>query len=303
MLESRHFENSARTRKSGRYEWTTDLRPIGIDGMLHYSLKRKENDPHEGEHKLELFDTGQKPYSAILDQIERTIEGPVDDLDIMRIDLCTDLYEVPMEWFLGNVRVKFKRRAHELGILKYDRIGKRGIQTITSGSRPNVVRFYDKKAELKDQLRKLNRKRSCGADELTLQSEYGISENATITRIERQFGGGRVPYQIDRIGKLVSLPDFDPFTNIVFRDHSGASIPTVTECGLYTWLVGTRLVELQNEMGEQQFHRFLSTHSEGNAARIRKTYRDFLMPRGEMVLNSEILYRKYRGSVEKQLAA
>ena len=303
MLESRHFENSSRTSKSGRYEWVTDLRAIGIDAMLHYSLKREENDPHEGEHKLELFDTGLKPYSGLVAQIERTIEGPIDDLDLMRIDLCTDLYEVPVEWFSTNVRVKYKRRAHEMGLVKYERIGQRGIQTITAGRRPNVVRFYDKKAELQHQLRKLNRKRSCDAEKLTLHSEFGISEHATITRVERQFGGGRIPYEIDSLGKLSGLPDFDPFTNVVFLKHSDASIPTVSECSLDMWLAGTRLRELQQEMGEQQFHRFLNSHSMGNAARYRKRYRDFLVARGDTVLNSLILFEKFRESVTKQLAA
>ena len=66
MLESRHFENSTRTMGSGRYEWVSDLRPVGIDALLHYSLKRKESDPHEGEHKLELLDTGTKTFSELL---------------------------------------------------------------------------------------------------------------------------------------------------------------------------------------------------------------------------------------------
>ena len=60
MLESRHFENSSRTMRSGRYAWVTDLGPVGIDALLHYGLKRQEDDPHEGERKLELLDTGTK---------------------------------------------------------------------------------------------------------------------------------------------------------------------------------------------------------------------------------------------------
>ena len=60
--------------------------------MLHYSLKRDENEPHEGEHKLELFRHGSEALSASLSaQIERTIEGPIDDLELMRIDLCADI--------------------------------------------------------------------------------------------------------------------------------------------------------------------------------------------------------------------
>ena len=65
MAESRHFKNSSRTMGSGRYEWVTNLCPVGIDALLHYSLKRKENDSHEGESKLELLDTGTKGYSDI----------------------------------------------------------------------------------------------------------------------------------------------------------------------------------------------------------------------------------------------
>ena len=147
---------------SGRYEWVSDLRPVGIDALLHYGLKRKEGDPHEGEHKLELLDTGTKSYSGIVAEIEGTVESAIDDLDVMRIDLCADLYEVPVEWFLPRVRVKFKRVAYEMGILKYQKIGKAGIQTITAGKRPNIVRIYDKVAEYSEQLRRLKRKTEQG---------------------------------------------------------------------------------------------------------------------------------------------
>jgi hypothetical protein len=66
MLEGRFFENSSRTMGSGRYAWVTNLGPVGIDALLHFGLKRPENDPHEGEHKLELLDTGTKTYSGLV---------------------------------------------------------------------------------------------------------------------------------------------------------------------------------------------------------------------------------------------
>jgi hypothetical protein len=50
--------------------------------------------------------------------------------------------------------------------------------------------------------------------EATLMSEFGVSEQATITRVERQFGGGRIPQVIDTFGELAKLPDFNPFTKI-----------------------------------------------------------------------------------------
>lgn len=302
-LESRHFKKSSRTLGSGRYEWVTDIRPVGIDALLHFGLKRDEGDPHEDEHKLELFDTGKKPHSALTSQVEDTIEGPIDDLDVMRIDLCADMGGVPVVWSLDKLRVKFKRIAHEIGLLKYQRIGKAGIQTISAGRRPNIVGVYDKVAEYKEQLRRMLRKRSRDGDNLTLEQEFGVSESAVITRIERQFGGQRIPRGIDSFGKLPHLPDFNPFTNVEIRNGSGANVPTIPDCGLDAWLTGTRLRQLQGKMGIQQFRRWLNANSTGNTARWLKRYSDFLQPDGENLVTAETIFETYRQSVKKQLAA
>jgi hypothetical protein len=303
ILESRHFKKSARTMGSGRYEWVTNLNPVGIDALLHFGLKRPENDPHEGEHKLELMDTGQKSYSSLVAQIESTIEESVDDLELMRIDLCADVLEVPVEWFLPRLRVKFKRVAHEVGLLKYQRIGKAGIQTISAGKRPNIVRIYDKVAEYKEQLRKIRKKQSRDSDEVTLKAEFGVSENATITRVERQFGGNRIPHEIDCFHRLSHLPNFNPFTNIQISNATGSNVPTIKECGADKWLAGTRLRELKDELGEQQFQRWLSVNTSGNAARFRKRYSQFLQPDGKNLVTSESIFEMYRASVIRQLAA
>ena len=268
--ESLHFANSSRTMKSGRYEWVTDLRPIGRDALLHCGLKRRDNEPHKGEHKLELLDTGKKGFSGLIGLVEATIEGAVDDLDVMRIDLCADIHGTPMDWFLSRLRIKFKRIAYEIGELKYQRVGKAGIQTLSGGKRPNMVRVYNKIAEYLDQLKKLQRKRSKDADLLTLESEFGVSETDVITRVERQFGGGRIPIVIDSFSRLRGLPNFNPFTNIESLNGSGAKVPSILDCGLDVWLTGTRLQQMQNEMGEQQFRRWLSANSSGNAARYMK---------------------------------
>jgi hypothetical protein len=303
ILESRHFENSSRTVGSGRYAWMTDLRPVSIDANLHYSLKRKENDPHEGEHKLELKDTGTKSFSNLVAQVENTIEESSEDLEIMRIDLCADVAEVPVDWFFPRIRVKFKRVSYEMGNLKYRRIGKQGVQTISAGKRPNIVRIYDKIEEYKFQLKKRKRKQSPDADELTLKSEFGVSERATITRVEQQFGGGRVPRQISCFRLLSHLPEFNPFANIEILNGTGARVPTLKECGLDMWLTGTRLRAIQDEVGQQAFRRWLSANSSGNAARYLTRYRDFLLPDGPNLLTRETLVEIYRDSVIKQLAA
>jgi hypothetical protein len=303
MLESRHFENSSRTLTSGRYEWVSDLRPVGIDARLNYSLKREEMDPHEGESKLEIFDAGTKPFSELAAVIERTIEGPIDDLEVMRIDLCADICEVPVDWFLNRARVKFKRVCYQMGEAKFSLIGKAGIQTIAAGKRPNMVRIYDKVAEYREQLKRLNRKRGYDAEELTLKSEFGISDQATITRVERQFGGGRIPQQIDAFGKLANLPAFDPFTNLEIVNGTAASVPTRNECGFDEWIKGMFLRERQEEMGRQQFNRWLNVESSGNGTRYRKKYGAFLDPSFDDRLTVDTLFAAYRESVTKRLAA
>jgi hypothetical protein len=303
MAESRFFENSTRATGSGRYEWVSDLRPIGIDARVNFSLKRDEGEPHEGEHKLEIIDTGEKAFSQLSAVLEQVVEGSTDDLELMRIDLCADICEVPVDWFLNRIRIKFKRVAYEMGNLKYQRIGKAGIQTISAGRRPNIVRVYDKIAEYKEQLKRLNRKRSFDSEELTLESAFGVSESATITRIERQFGGGRIPEEIDCFGKLGRLPDYDPFTNIEILNGSAAHVPTIKECGFDTWITGTFLRERQDEMGLQQFRRWLNANSGGNGARYRKKYSPFLEPAYDARFTSDTLFEMYRESVEKQLAA
>lgn len=303
MLDSRHFENSTRTMGSGRYSWVSDLRPVGIDALLHFGLKREAQDPHEGEHKLELLDTGDKVFSEIAAQLEEAIDGPVGDLDIMRIDLCADIVGTPLEWFFNRLRVKFKRIGHEIGTLKAQRIGKAGIQTLTCGKRPNMFRAYDKVAEYKHQLRYLQRKRSREADELTLESEFGVSENSVITRLEQQYGGGRVPMEIDGLSRLSRLPKFNPFRRIEIVNGTSSKHPSIADVGLAHWITGTRLNELKDEMGYQQFNRWLSVHSCGNAARWKREYADFLAPDCNNRLTIQDVYETYRDSVSRQLAA
>jgi hypothetical protein len=303
MLESRHFENSARTMGSGRYSWVSDLRPVGVDALLHFSLKRDAKDPHEGEHKLELLDTGAKVFSEIAAQIEETIEGSVADLEIMRIDLCADIAGTPLEWFFQRLRVKFKRFAHEIGTLKAQRIGKAGIQTLACGKRPNMFRAYDKVAEYKHQLRYMQRKRSRESDELTLESEFGVTESSVITRLEQQYGGGRVPIEIDCMSRLPRLPDFNPFRRIEIVNGTSSKQPSISDVGLAHWVMGTRLSELRDEMGNQQFNRWLSVHSCGNSARWKREYADFLSPHWDNRLTIEDVYATYRESVTRQLAA
>jgi hypothetical protein len=165
-----------------------------------------------------------------------------------------------------------------------------------------MTRVYDKVAESKDQLLKLQRKRSRDADELTLEREFGISGDAVITRVERQFGAQFIPREIESFGQLLHLPEINPFTNTEIRNGTGARVPTIPECGLDMWLSGTALHQLQAEMGEPQFRRWLNANSSRNGTRYLKRFADFLQPDGENLLTTETIFQTYRKSVIKQLA-
>ena len=309
--ESRATESSTRRLGSRYYNFVTDLRPMEIDARLHVGLKFPES--HAGEGKLELIDTGTKSLREITAEIMEVIDYSPVDLEIMRIDLCADMHGIPVEWFLNRARVKFKRIAREIAELKAERIGKVGIQTLTAGQRPNLIRFYDKVAEYKDQLKKLQRKMpQTMRSELTLQYVFGVAEDAIITRIERQYGGGSVPViaggedkratKIEVFGELGQLPDANPFANVEIALGKFARTPTLEECDLNTYAVGKLLREWRDEMGPQQFHRFLNAKSSGNAARYEKRYAPFLDP-GDEVITGQTIYETYRESVERQLAA
>jgi hypothetical protein len=70
------------------------------------------------------------------------------------------------------------------------------------GKRPNIFRIYDKTEEQRVEYRRANRKRDAEKQMLTFEERYGHSETEILTRVKRQYGGGRVPKQIATLGRL-----------------------------------------------------------------------------------------------------
>ncbi len=168
-------------------------------------------------------------------------------------------------------------------------------------------------AECEDQLRKLQRKMTqILRSELTLLTIFGLAEDAIITRIERQYGGGSVPViagdekkramRIETFGRLWQLPDANPFVNVEISSGKIVRTPTIEECGLNTFAVGAMLRKWRDEMDSQQFHRWLNVKPSGNAARYEKKYAPFLDP-GDELITGQTIYETYRQAVMRQLAA
>ena len=263
LRNAQYGSSDSSMRPSRDYAAVGDLRPFGIDGLLHYRCKHGS----PGNHKLELIDTGKKSYSALVAQIQAVVDHDIDTLGIMRIDLCADIPGVPVSWFQSRLRVKYKRTSRQIGPLPLDVISNAGVKTLNAGQRPNMVRVYDKVAESRMQFRKLERKASKDAEPLDFEHEFGFRADATLTRIERQFGGGRIPSAIDTFGKIQNCADFNPFDVLEIKGRMNARLPTVEECESVTdYLAGLQLNRQVQVEGMQSTVRWLNAKS---AATVR----------------------------------
>jgi hypothetical protein len=255
-------DGSRRFVRSKHYAGIIDLRPLGIDALLHaYNRHTQSRD-----HKLELINAGKKNYSELVQQIESVFETDADTLRVMRLDLCADMFGVHVSWFQPRARIRYKRFAREIGALRYEQMGERAIQTLVAGKRPNVFRFYDKVAECLVDFKKRCRRTSEDADELNFEREYGFPADAVLTRVERQMGGGRIPEPLSPFGRLTrTAPEFNPFEPMEIVSGHNHSLPALDECGWSEWVMGTRLNELACEWGMQQLHAVINRKTKGNA--------------------------------------
>jgi len=297
LREFQLAEGNPRVRRSRFYQAVVDLRPIGPDALLHLHYRK---EPHDS--KLEVFDVGKKAFSEMENLVAGVVQADPEKLGIMRIDLCADVPNVPVMWFQPRARFKYKRFGREDGELKYAKIGTQGIQTLTSGKRPNLFRIYDKPAECKVQFKRMLAKASPDSDALSFEKEFGFLPDAILTRIERQIAAKQIPTELSRFGHLQRTPDFNPFTPLEIVGGGNHLIPTVEEVGLSEWLTGTRLAQLAEELGMQQLRHFINKQSSGNASRFLERYKRFL-PLGQERISVKGIYEIYRESTIKQLAA
>jgi hypothetical protein len=141
------FDFDARTvRPSKFYNKVADLRPMGIEAMLHIDQKRYHTS------KIELLETGKKGMAQIQDTVERIVDADPDKLRLGRIDLAVDVKDVSVLWFFEHAFINFKQfhcaHGHKSdGEEEYTVMGKNSYQTLYYGKRPSCVRIYDKVAE------------------------------------------------------------------------------------------------------------------------------------------------------------
>jgi len=286
-----------------------DLRPYGYDVILHAHCKYGK----EGNHKLELLETGGMTFSGMVREIEKIFDVNPFVLDVMRVDLAADVDGVPVAWFHQRLRARYKQWAAKIGDMQitktgitddgqlYSEMGKRELQTFYLGKRPNCYRIYDKTAEYHVQYQKFLRKVSGDAEVPSFEELYRIAADQVRTRVERQCAGGRVPLRISSVGRLRHCAEFNPFERLELEAGKSAAPPSPDDSRYFaTYCAGMWLREQADQMGMHWLRAFVAKHTGRNAGRFFEQYRDFL-PSGAGITSQE-LFGHYQQSVSRQLA-
>lgn len=282
--------------QSRHYVRAGDLRKVGHPAILHMYCQHDK----AGNHKLELIDTGEMSYRDVQREIMRIFEIDPWHLGLMRIDLAADVPGIPVQWFARNARVKWKQWIARIGKIEYAEMGRRKVETVYFGKRPNCFRIYDKISELRHQYDEILR-RASDAEVPSFSEMFKYPETGfTLTRLERQIAGGRVPERINTIGKLRFLAEFNPFEALEL--HAGDyHEPDIDQYGIIEYFAGLGLRAKVDEVGMQETRAIVSAHSRGNTSRIFRRFASFL-PGGNGI-SIEQLKDRYEQSIRRQLAA
>ena len=300
---------------SEHYMSVGDLRPFGIEAILHLGLRHRRPSAKGHSHKLELLDTGVSKYKDWLSVIEGVFDVPVarkksstsqltpggiPQLGVMRVDLAADVTDVSVSWFRNHMRVLWKRRLAEIG--RYMVVSQGEGETLYFGKKPNCFRVYNKAAELREQHKKCLRQCSCDSEPPSFEQLFGVASDARITRVERQFGGGRLPASPMTLAQLRRLPEYDPFSNVEILPAEWTPVEKLTSNCVD--LAGERVRQLVQEQGIQRTRQLIQLRDPQNASRTLTRLDPFFQTEDEGPgITRERLVELYRNGVSKQLVA
>jgi len=290
-----HAHHCGYVRPGRFYTGVIDLRPFGLDAILHAGYKFRERK----DHKLELLQTGKKSLREMASVISSVFDVAPAELPLMRADFASDLYGVPVLLLHSSLRVKYKRISDERGELDYEIVGDRKIEYLRFGKAPNCVRAYDKPAECKARWRDILKSVSPDADKPTFEQTFGFSEHTVLSRVERQAGGGRLPEQCNTFGKLYQADKFNPFANIEIVP-AGIPLPDPSEYEPSETIKILGTDALIRRVGLQNARALLNR--DGNAKRRLGPYMAYVEScRDSPKLSQEQIQETYRQSVLKQI--
>jgi hypothetical protein len=316
-------------QKSKYYAAVFDLREVmGVDALLHVQSRYGNHND-----KLELLHTGGKSWGEMMSTVSRIYDGNPEDLQVRRTDLCCDV-DVSMDWIARSVRAQYKRIEFQFGEVEmrdgqgkrvdFIEIGKRRLETVQFGRKPNPLRIYDKVAETMSRYlaaKRLHSRVASGmvADAAMDGSPYdgagrnvkrgierrlrgaagrmhpfpsfvewsgGLREQQTLTRIERQIHG-RIPPIISNVRQMhKNVLEFNPFERLHFVAPDAKLEVSEDDYSPVQWLAGVKMMELlqSGEWSCQQLTKFIGRN--GNRKKTEQKFTPFLRA-GSMTRDGE----------------
>jgi hypothetical protein len=146
VMDEPQAEGQSYWRPSKLYTKMGDLRPFGIDAILH----RKNVMTKVATDKLEILGMGEKTLGEVFDICRQVYQGDPEEFGILRADWTADQKRVPVWWFKQNVIVDYKKITREIGNIpqsNYMTVANGICETLYAGKKPRQVRIYDKTGE------------------------------------------------------------------------------------------------------------------------------------------------------------
>jgi hypothetical protein len=276
-------------------------------------------------HKIEIIDAGDKTLLESADIVTQLFDVNPWALEVMRTDLAADLEGVSVPWFKDHAYVNRKQFSssieksfeRELQIVS---MGSALAQTLYAGKRPCLLRIYNKLAEWRMQLRKIEiqykrfNDRMVGMDMSEEQRYYGrliaptftefcsargyeLHDDSVLTRIEGQFGGNRIPPELATLDDLRCAHDFHPFSGVQIVgtepvQNFDSPPPGVS---VRDWLASIGFATVKERVGVQLANSIVHKHGKGNGKRILESLAES-SPTKRQPLTMEEIQESFRRS-------
>ena len=273
-------------RQGWRYRGVVDLRQHGFSAVLYLASTVC------GSNKLVVKQVGALPYKHLLNEIGALFDGDILGLNVKRIDMAVDVVGYPVGWFRDHVSVRRRQCRGEFGTVSYRTDVRRGVETLYFGRRPNLFRIYDKIAQPKPKAIK-------GTDWVLFKPDRrGMDSGLAVTRIERQYGGDRVPDQLATLGKIrVEGLKINPFGPLEFSAMKVLSIPADLRGTAFLKALGMRT--LVENLGLQGAVAELNRRTGGKGRRYLRTVQSYATD--DEPVAPPNLHAMYRQSLAAQL--
>jgi len=223
------------------YGQVVDLRRVAdVDAFLHLNAKKT------GTHKIQIVEAGRKCAGQIAETISRIVNDHPDLLAVSRVDSCADLVDGPeVKWMAQTVRAKSAQWQAEFGTAElrdgkgqkvpWSEMGKREVQTMYIGKRPNCLRVYDKLAERRAEWKKEMRRHERDASKIVMdkalegerdQRTYPLQSKEELRALAKKFvAGGRYYIPFPSFEIWFAAQCVGPLTNLVQMQLPGQEEP------------------------------------------------------------------------------